>query len=122
MLLEKLEYFEARIELEELEHDKLALKYERIKYDIDARIKKAENYAQKLKGKELQEFELHRNREILKKYEDIYYEFTCNQNIINSLAQQMPKNELNGTQAALLLSQVNFQLQLQKVDSDYKDN
>lgn len=62
LLLEKLEYFEERIKMEELQHQRLAEKYQNIKHIIKARIERAENYAQKLKGKELQQFELHRNR------------------------------------------------------------
>lgn len=42
--------------MEELEHQRLADKYQNIKHIIKARIEKAENYAKKLKGKELQEF------------------------------------------------------------------
>lgn len=56
LLLEKLEYFEERIKMEEHEHQRLADKYQNIKHIIRVRIEKAENYAQKLKGKELQEF------------------------------------------------------------------
>ena len=56
LLLEKLQYYEERINIEKQEHMKLSVKYDRIKDQLDARIKRAENYAQKLKGKELQLF------------------------------------------------------------------
>ncbi len=51
LLLEKLEYFEERINIENQEHQRLADKYEKIKHLINIRIERAENYAQKLKGK-----------------------------------------------------------------------
>lgn len=56
ILLEKLEYFEERILMESAEYKKLAEKYESIKHEIDRRIKKTEDYAHRLKGKEIQEF------------------------------------------------------------------
>jgi hypothetical protein len=52
---------------------------------------------------------------MLRNYEEVEYEFKCNQQIINSLAQKTKKSDLTAEQAGLLLSQVNFHIQLEEV-------
>lgn len=42
----------------------------------------------------MQEFEIQRNQDILKRYEDVEYEFNCNQHIIRSLASKTTKSDL----------------------------
>ena len=41
LLLEKLEYFEDRIILENQEHHRLSVRYDKIKHELDERIKRA---------------------------------------------------------------------------------
>lgn len=62
-----------------------------------------------------------RSEGILSRYEEIEYEFKCNQQIIESLAQKSTKSELTAEQAALLLSQVNFKIQLEEVGTPAQD-
>ena len=54
LLFEKLEYFQDRIYREMEDYEKLNLQYQKIKPIIDNNIKKAEEQAQKLKGKQIQ--------------------------------------------------------------------
>jgi hypothetical protein len=92
-------------------------RYELIRAEINHRIKKAEDYAQKLRSKDLQLFELNKNDQLLRRYEDVDYEFKCNQQIINALANKTSPAEMTANQAALLLSQVNHQLKLEHLSS-----
>ena len=118
LLMERLDYFDERIKDELEEYQKLSEKYESIKEDINARIRRAENYANKLKGKEMQEFEMQKNSQLLKRYEDVEYEFRCNEHIIHSLVKRQKKSELTAEQAELLLSQVKFEIKVEEMEGE----
>jgi hypothetical protein len=54
LLLERLDYFDERIVIESEEYRKLAERYDQIKGEIERRIRSAEDYAVRLRGKEMQ--------------------------------------------------------------------
>lgn len=71
-------------------------------------MQKAENHAQKLQGKHLQEFELENNLKILESYEDVRYQFYVNEETIKSLSKMSQKSQFTAQQAKLILSQVSY--------------
>ena len=54
--MEKCDYLEERIGMENAEFGKLTDRYNSIRDEIDKRIQRMEDYRSKLKGKEMQEF------------------------------------------------------------------
>ena len=94
--------------MENVEYGKLNERYNSIRDEIDKRIQRMEDYRNKLKGKEIQQFQLNKNQSILQTYENIEYEYKCNQQIIHNLVKKSKSSEMSAEQAALILSQVQF--------------
>ena len=116
LLFEKVEYFQDRIYREMEENEKLSIQYKKLRPVIEKNLKKAEEQAEKLKGKQLQEFELANNEKILASYDDLLYQFKCHEETIKSLMKMSGKSELTSQQAKFLLSQVSYEIKLSEYE------
>jgi len=85
LLVEKVEYFQDRIYREEEIYEELVGRYERMRPQIEKRLKEAEDVAERLKGKQEQEFQIKNNEQILANYESLLYTYKSNEQVIKSL-------------------------------------
>ena len=56
------------------------------------------------------------NRQILKGYDSILYEFKCNEETIKALSKMSAKSDLTAQQAKLIMSQVSYEVKLAEYD------